>query len=234
MSGARIEVWSKESINGDRKVFFLEGKDKGPIPFSELEKWSKEIFSNPVLEDFSFEEESLPGEFFEEVHFLPGVTDNQAQSATEALGLLSEYARKYDVKVYSGALLIDKKAKFNPLLQKCTQYTKKEMEARNRFFDISIPKVKLDEDLISKEINLDTSLEELLELNQKNCWALGKEDLIVIKEHYNKLGRMPTDVEIEVIAQTWSEHCKHRIFKAKIYMNDGNKEYTIDGPKPYS
>ena len=29
-----------------------------------------------------------------------------------------------------------------------------------------------------------------------------------------------TDVELEVIAQTWSEHCKHKIFASKIRYAD--------------
>lgn len=34
------------------------------------------------------------------------------------------------------------------------------------------------------------------------------------------LGKNPTDVELEVIAQTWSEHCKHKIFAAKVDYTD--------------
>ncbi len=39
-----------------------------------------------------------------------------------------------------------------------------------------------------------------------------------------KLGlqKMPTDVELEAIAQTWSEHCKHKIFDAEIDYEDEN------------
>jgi phosphoribosylformylglycinamidine synthase len=39
---------------------------------------------------------------------------------------------------------------------------------------------------------------------------------------------MPTDVELELLAQTWSEHCKHKIFNAKINYEDtetGEKEH---------
>ncbi len=33
-----------------------------------------------------------------------------------------------------------------------------------------------------------------------------------IRTHFHTLGRNPTDLELESIAQTWSEHCKHTIF----------------------
>jgi phosphoribosylformylglycinamidine synthase len=37
-----------------------------------------------------------------------------------------------------------------------------------------------------------------------------------IREEYSRLGRDPTDVELETLAQTWSEHCQHKAFKAEI------------------
>lgn len=37
-----------------------------------------------------------------------------------------------------------------------------------------------------------------------------------IRKHYSNLGRDPTDLELESIAQTWSEHCYHRTFKDDI------------------
>ena len=41
-----------------------------------------------------------------------------------------------------------------------------------------------------------------------------------IREHFFGLGRDPTDVELETLAQTWSEHCAHKTFRAAI---------TVDG-----
>ena len=46
---------------------------------------------------------------------------------------------------------------------------------------------------------------------------------------YQDEGREPTDVEMEVIAQTWSEHCKHRIFGAKIYHTLNGQQEVVDG-----
>jgi len=36
------------------------------------------------------------------------------------------------------------------------------------------------------------------------------------------LGAAPTDVELEALAQTWSEHCKHKIFSADVSYDDGS------------
>ena len=47
----------------------------------------------------------------------------------------------------------------------------------------------------------------------------------VIQAHFSRLGRNPTDIELEIIAQTWSEHCIHKVFRGIIeYEEDGRKE----------
>jgi len=42
------------------------------------------------------------------------------------------------------------------------------------------------------------------------------------------LSKHPTDVELEVLAQTWSEHCKHKIFNAKIFYTENEVTEVID------
>ena len=37
------------------------------------------------------------------------------------------------------------------------------------------------------------------------------------------VGRNPTDVELETIAQTWSEHCGHKTFRGVIRYREGNR-----------
>jgi phosphoribosylformylglycinamidine synthase len=41
-----------------------------------------------------------------------------------------------------------------------------------------------------------------------------------IQGYFSKLGRNPTDVELETLAQTWSEHCKHKTFKSRIRLGE--------------
>lgn len=58
--------------------------------------------------------------------------------------------------------------------------------------------------------------------------SLSKADMQVVQQIFNDEGRDPTDVELEVIAQTWSEHCKHRIFNAQISHTLDGKEEVVD------
>jgi phosphoribosylformylglycinamidine synthase len=41
-----------------------------------------------------------------------------------------------------------------------------------------------------------------------------------IKGYFKKLGRNPTDIELETAAQTWSEHCYHKTFRGKIKYSE--------------
>lgn len=76
--------------------------------------------------------------------------------------------------------------------------------------------------------------DKLHELSQFMKLSLSKEDMLAIQEIYNDWDREPTDVELEVIAQTWSEHCKHRIFGANIdHEVDGEKESVTSLFKTY-
>ncbi len=56
----------------------------------------------------------------------------------------------------------------------------------------------------------------LLSLSRRMKLSLSREDMLQVQAIFTDWGREPTDVELEVIAQTWSEHCKHRIFGATI------------------
>ncbi len=63
---------------------------------------------------------------------------------------------------------------------------------------------------------------ELTKLSQDMKLSLSTEDMLVVQQIFCEIDREPTDVELEVIAQTWSEHCKHRIFAATI-------QHTVNG-----
>jgi len=53
---------------------------------------------------------------------------------------------------------------------------------------------------------------------------LHEEELLAIQAHFRDLRREPTRGEIETIAQTWSEHCKHKTFTSPILYQEGKKK----------
>ena len=58
--------------------------------------------------------------------------------------------------------------------------------------------------------------EELLECSRNRLLSLDAQEMREIQSFYEEIGRHPTDVELETLAQTWSEHCVHKTFKADI------------------
>ncbi|MDR1942419.1 MAG: phosphoribosylformylglycinamidine synthase subunit PurL [Endomicrobium sp.] len=57
---------------------------------------------------------------------------------------------------------------------------------------------------------LNLSDKQLTDLSKKAVLSLSLEEMKTVKRYFKKLGRNPTDVELETVAQTWSEHCKHK------------------------
>jgi phosphoribosylformylglycinamidine synthase II len=47
-------------------------------------------------------------------------------------------------------------------------------------------------------------------LSRERCLALSVPELAAIRDHFTSLGRSPFEIELETIAQTWSEHCCHK------------------------
>ncbi|MGB8859824.1 MAG: phosphoribosylformylglycinamidine synthase subunit PurL, partial [Ilumatobacteraceae bacterium] len=58
-------------------------------------------------------------------------------------------------------------------------------------------------------------------LNKERGLSMDLAELHAVAEHYRTIGREPTDVELETLAQTWSEHCAHKTFRARITLDDG-------------
>ena len=61
----------------------------------------------------------------------------------------------------------------------------------------------------------------LEQLNVQRGLALDPEELLAIQHWFSTEQRDPTDVELETLAQTWSEHCSHKTFRANIVTTDG-------------
>jgi phosphoribosylformylglycinamidine synthase II len=63
---------------------------------------------------------------------------------------------------------------------------------------------------------------QLSEISRELGLGLSVQEMRAVQAYFKKQGRNPTDVELQTISQTWSEHCYHKTFKGKIRV--GNKE----------
>ena len=65
--------------------------------------------------------------------------------------------------------------------------------------------------------------EQLLHISREGVLSLSLEEMRTIQAHFRELGHEPTDLELEILAQTWSEHCVHKTLKGRV---------TYEGPIP--
>jgi phosphoribosylformylglycinamidine synthase II len=61
--------------------------------------------------------------------------------------------------------------------------------------------------------------EQLAEINSELALGFSVQELCDIQAYFKKENRNPTDVELQTISQTWSEHCYHKTFKGKIQID---------------
>ena len=216
----------------------------------EVEQAAAGPFSDPVIQTWSIDRPLAHGfDFAVEVGFRPGVTDNVGRTAREAVEYLTArpfaagegvyYAVQYLINAPLTAGDIDKIATgllCNTLIQRYSVLSAAEFMAK-RGFAVVVPKVQVEAAVEVKEIDLNVSDEELMRISKEGVLALTLDEMQIIQAHYRDpdvltsrskmgLGAKPTDVELECLAQTWSEHCKHKIFAGTVQYEDeqGNKQ----------
>ncbi len=199
-------------------VYFLEGE----LSETEIVSIGRELLADPVVEDFCWGKGPLSSHVGEDTHLIvvthnPGVTDPLTASVGKAirdLGIATvksvKTARKYSFRgnlSKEAIQFIRDRLLVNSLIQHVV--TKREVVAlpppTYKFVLSNVDLVSLDD-------------EGLMALSKGRLW-LNLNEMRRIKEYFSKLGRNPTDVELETLAQTWSEHCIHKTFKGKIRLD---------------
>jgi phosphoribosylformylglycinamidine synthase II len=239
-----IEVGGVET----RNIYSLEVE----MSAAEADYAARELFADPVIHEYSFSGPlaSENCDYSVLVSFKPGVTDNVGRTAAEALGtllgrklkagegvatavqyLLRDLSRK-DAERIAAELLA------NPLIENSLI----EDAATWRRQGLKLPPARpraADREPVIEKISLELDDPELLELSRRRTLSLNLAELHAIRDHFRKpevrseraafgLGADPTDVELEVLAQTWSEHCHHKVFNGIIHYTDPEgASYTI-------
>ncbi|MFA5770334.1 MAG: phosphoribosylformylglycinamidine synthase subunit PurL [Patescibacteria group bacterium] len=181
--------------------------------------------SNPVYQDYKINQPTLIGKFSWgiETGFLPGVTDNIANTVKEIIkdqlkikfigdeGVFSSQLLLVDGKLDEEEIIKISQDLINPLINRVHFKSKKEY-LKDKGMDQIAPQVNLTSANRVDIIDLNVSDKELMNISNRGTLALDLSYMKAIKKYFNKLGRNPTDIELESIAQTWSEHCHHTIF----------------------
>lgn len=217
--------------------------------------------TNPITQAFSIQQESekkilsTKFSFAIEIGFLPGVTDNVATTTKEMTEDVCKVKFEKSENVYTSQLLLldgtISRAQtlqiasmlYNPLIQRMHLKSYSEFK-KDQGMDFVVPQVHLSQKQTVTTVDLNVSDDELITIGKQGVantdgtrrgpLALDLTYMKTIQQYFKKLGRNPTDIEIETLAQTWSEHCKHTIFADPIdEVNEGLfkayiKKATVD------
>jgi len=233
----RIEVFSKKkescpkietqikdlgfNINGkvySKEVYLIDGD----LEKSKIQEIASKLLIDPVLQDYSliqgmFEKKPAYNQIL--ITYNPGVCDPVAMSLEKAIKDLSlsvkstrtaKFYEFYGLTEYEIAQLVPR-ILYNPLIEHIVDYDKTnhidtldEFAGRDYKFE-----------LITISI-LDSDDDKLMGISNKGCLSLSLDEMKIIRDYFKKLGRNPTDCELETIATLWSEHCAHKTFRGII------------------
>lgn len=202
---------------------------RGNIAPGELDLLGRFLFSDPVTQGYEVQDgrEAIPGASAVEIAYLPGVTDPVAdeilRSAHElgvkgaeaaATGARYEFECQEPFALSPGDLeLIAREVLSNPVVQRHSLGP----------IEISFPDKAAGSVKVERIPVHAMGDEELSALDKERRSALDPEELSAIRDYFRREGRACTDVEYEAIAQTWSEHCFHKTFKARIETEGGEE-----------
>ncbi len=190
-----------QEIKVDNAIYSFEG-----VTSDEAEKLRSLVLTDPTYEESKVNSELPVGVI--RIGYKPGVTDPIEASLFRTARLINIF----------------------PLAVSSSREYKKE-EAPDPSQIQTVIKGKLDTLIYEgtpipvENISI-TRLEDstLSDLSKNRGLFLNLEEMSVIRDYYRNQGREPTDVEIETFAQTWSEHCSHKTFKANLVDEKGREK----------
>ncbi len=207
-----------------REVYILYGSLKE----TEVKEIVDNVLVDKVIQQYQiFNEENITSGVIPqaikavEVAYNPGVMDPWEASIIKAVKDLGieklddvKTAKLYlietnlDLKIIKS---LTRKVLYNKLIQhiRCNR----EIYSKEPYLKKDLPKYKFK--LIEVDL-LEVDDEKLTQISKEGQLYLSLEEMQAIQRYFRNLGRKPTDCELEIIAQTWSEHCFHKAFKGLI------------------
>ncbi|HLC68410.1 MAG TPA: phosphoribosylformylglycinamidine synthase subunit PurL [Candidatus Bilamarchaeaceae archaeon] len=224
----------------------------------ELKRLGEEAFVDLIIQEARWKKATYQDTYRIEIGFLPGITDNAGRTAQQAvydaIGKKTPvyYSRLFSFEGINPDRLPDAAHLLhNPLVEKYMVHAPSQVPSPY------LPQVRLKPGIRVGRFLLDPAKRSTLRLVRQRLLALNLSELKAIAEYFRKndvlqrrkkagLDERITDVELEAIAQTWSEHCKHKIFNAAISYEENGETHAIHSlfntfirgatdavPKPY-
>ena len=209
------------------RVYHLDAV--GELGLDDVERLCREVLVDPVVAEYSTGEAPLAVGRAVEVAALPGVTDIEARElerAAQQLGLADlrvSTAVRYDLigdLDDKAVAIITRRLLANDTIEHSCEGALTPSFIAEATADARVESVPL------------SSLgdAELAMLSTQRALSLDVNEMRAIQDHFDGVGRSPTDAELETLAQTWSEHCVHKTFRAAIELThiraDGSETVT--------
>ena len=193
---------------------------------------AEKLLADPVCEQYYIGRSVAPAGLAKatliEVHLKSGVTDPVADSVMAAIADMGVQAN--NVRTARKYILL------GDITASQTNTIAKKILANDCTEDVIIGNDAEPPSPHLKPYELKITHWPIRELDDDGLVALSKEkdlflnlvEMQTIQKYYKKLGREPTDVELETLAQTWSEHCVHKTLKSSVDMSINGKQIHFD------
>jgi phosphoribosylformylglycinamidine synthase II len=202
------------------RVYRLEG-----VSAAEAARLARELLAEAVEHRYVIDGPVFDGAVTTvEVAYLPGVMNPEAESILRAARDLGIAARAVDSSVeyaFEGDLdgqeldRIVARLLVNPTIQRVVDQPPETLLIEGTPGAVrTIPIARLSD-------------EALANLSAAGLY-LDLDEMRTIATHFRMLGREATDVELEVLAQTWSEHCKHKTFRRPLIVDGVRKPPLLE------
>jgi phosphoribosylformylglycinamidine synthase len=196
-----------------RDVYYLDAK----LTAKQLDLIGRELLADPVTQEYSIDVTNAEAKKAEvhviEVAYKAGVVDPVEETVLIGLRDLNikgvKAVKTAKLYILEGKLTakqlenISSKLLVNPIIHHVITSGESVFTANPQYY------------FELKQIDLMKNEKAGMDEIRRN-YTFSEIELTAVRDYYKKLGRNPTDVELETLAQTWSEHCVHKTFKAKI------------------
>ncbi|RYU78080.1 AIR synthase-related protein, partial [Hymenobacter persicinus] len=218
-----------------------------PLTSEQLRDFATCCLQDPVLHEVALNEFRHDSRYrsYILVAKLPGVTDDEGLSAQNALGdLLNEPLDTHTQHIFSKRLyFLEEDLPESSLRRLAQELLGNPLIHRFETGPITdirdyTPRPGGGAESVTALVPLaGLSDEELVQLSKRNLYALNLAEMQAVRAHYLSIQAArsaaglpadPTDCELEIIAQTWSEHCKHKEFSALIHYRDADTGETFE------
>ncbi|TNF33160.1 MAG: phosphoribosylformylglycinamidine synthase subunit PurL [Deltaproteobacteria bacterium] len=197
----------------------------GDLTDRDLRRLGERLLVDPVVEELTV---PRPSPTAVDVALLPGVTDTVAETVMEGARLLGvdqlvrvTTGHRY---LFTGALGRDDLERVaaellaNPVIQRWSV---------GAFLPLGSQGLGSSGDAAHIPLR-DRDDAGLLAVSRDRRLSLDLAEMRAIRDHFVALGREPTDLELEMLAQTWSEHCVHKTFRAAIDYTERDEHGAVD------